>query len=105
MRRRFERVDEFRASLKAGEVERHEIVLLASAFSRLENMGVIERRKLTVETALARALSYSSCSPEKLGERRPEFEGEVQATLSPFAVDGTLTQIVRFTALIARRPG
>ena len=105
VRRRFERVDEFRASLKAGEVERHEIVLLASAFSRLENMGVIERRKLTAETALARALSYSSCSPEKLGERRPEFEGEVQATLSPFAVDGTLTQIVRFTALIARRPG
>ncbi|SEE48241.1 Methyltransferase domain-containing protein [Rhizobiales bacterium GAS188] len=104
VRRPFERPEEFRTMQKTGEVERHEIVLLASAFARLESMGITERRVLTIETALARALSYSASSPEKLGEQRPVFEAQAREALLPFAVDGRLTEIVRFSALIARRP-
>jgi hypothetical protein len=104
VRQRFERRDEFQASQKAGEVERHEIVLLASAFSRLESMGVTERRELTIETAVARALSYSASSPEKLGEQRQAFEVQAREALLPLATDGRLSEIVSFSALLARRP-
>jgi SAM-dependent methyltransferase len=104
VQQRFERRDEFRTLQKAGEVDRHEIALLASAFSRLEGMEVTERRELTTETALSRALSYSASSPEKLGEQRQAFEAQVREVLLPFAMDGRLSEIVKFSALIARRP-
>jgi hypothetical protein len=96
--------DEVRTLQKAGEVDRHEIVLLASAFSRLEGMAVTERRELTIETALSRALSFSASSPEKLGEQRQAFEAQVREVLLPFATDGRLSEIVKFSALLARRP-
>ncbi|MFI5015166.1 MAG: class I SAM-dependent methyltransferase [Hyphomicrobiales bacterium] len=105
VRQRFEGREEFTKLQKAGEVERHEIVLLASPFSRLEIMGVTERRSLSIEAVVARALSYSASSPEKLGEKRPAFEAAVCEAVSPFAHDGQLTEVVEFTARIAKRPG
>jgi SAM-dependent methyltransferase len=105
VRRRFEDRDEFTKQRKSGEIDRHEAVLLASAFAHLETMGLIERRSLTVEKVVARALSFSASSPEKLGERRAAFEAAVREAVSPFADGGMLTEIVEFRALIARRPG
>jgi SAM-dependent methyltransferase len=103
VRRRFEDRDEFTKLRKSGEFDRHEAVLLDSAFPRLETMGVIERRSLTVEGVVARALSYSASSPEKLGERRASFEAAVSEAVSPFATGGMLPELVEFSALIARR--
>ncbi|MFI4996122.1 MAG: class I SAM-dependent methyltransferase [Hyphomicrobiales bacterium] len=105
VRQRFERREEFTKLQKAGEVERHEIVLLASPFSRLEILGVTERRSLTIEGVVARALSFSASSPEKLGERQPAFEAAVREAVSPFAHDGGLSEVVEFAARIAKRPG
>jgi SAM-dependent methyltransferase len=104
VRRRFEDRDEFAKLRKAGEIDRHETVLLDSAFPLLETMGVTKRLSLGIEGVVARALSYSASSPEKLGERRPDFEAAVREAVSPFAHDGMLTELVEFSALIARRP-
>jgi SAM-dependent methyltransferase len=104
VRRRFEDRDDFTKLRKSGDVEPHETVLLASAFAQLESLGVTERRSLSVDGVVARALSFSASSPEKLGERRPEFEAAVRQAVSPFAEDGALTELVEFGALIARRP-
>ena len=68
VRRRFEDRDDFTKLRKSGNVEPHETVLLASAFARLESLGVTERRSLSVDGVVARALSFSASSPEKLGE-------------------------------------
>jgi len=104
IRRRFEGPDDFAKSRQAGEVERHEIVLLASPFSRLERMAVTERRTLTLAGAATRALSFSSSSPEQLGDRRAAFEAAIREALAPFAVGEALTEIIEFSALIAKRP-
>lgn len=47
---------------------RHEGVLLASRFNRLERFGVVERRPLDVETLVRRALSMSTTSRSRIGE-------------------------------------
>jgi SAM-dependent methyltransferase len=103
-RLRFEDRDEFTKLRKSGEVDGHETVLLDSAFSCLELLGVVERHAISVDALVARALSYSASSPEKLGERRPQFEVAVREAVSPFAESGSLTELVEFSALIAKRP-
>jgi SAM-dependent methyltransferase len=85
-------------------VEPHAIVLLASPFARIDVVGVLERRSLTIERAVDRALSYSGSSPAILGDRRPAFEEAVRKAVSPYAKDGRLTEVVEFTARLARRP-
>jgi len=105
VRRKFENPEEFRTLQRAGEVERHEIPLLASAFSQLETMGVTERRLLSVDGAVTRALSYSGCAPHRLGERQPAFEAALREGLTPYATDGRLSEVVEFQALIGGRPG
>jgi SAM-dependent methyltransferase len=100
----FEDRDEFTKLRKSGKLDGHETVLLNSAFARLDILGVVEPRSLSIEALVARALSYSASSPEKLGERRPPFEAAVREAVAPFAENGFLTEVVEFSALIARRP-
>lgn len=104
IRLKFELAEEFRKLQRAGEVDRHEIPLLASAFSCLESLSVTELRPLGIDGAVERALSFSNCAPHKLGDRRPAFEAELRAALAPFAPDGQLTELVEFIGLIGRRP-
>jgi len=104
VRQDFEGREEFSKLQKSGDVERHEVVLLDSAFSCLEVLGVTRRLTLSLEKAVTRALSFSGSSPQRLGERRAEFERAVHQTLAPHAKDGALTELVEFRALIARRP-
>ena len=104
VRRKFETAEEFRQLQRTGEVDRNEIPLLASAFSRLESMSVTELRHLTIDGAIERALSYSGCAPHRLGDRRPAFEAELRAVLTPFAPDGQLVELVEFISLMGRRP-
>lgn len=97
VRRRYEPAN---ASYRGPDWVRHEAVLLDSPFPRLERFGVVERRGVTVETLVARALSMSSTSPGRLGERAAAMAAELRAALVPA---GALTEVVETSALVAWR--
>lgn len=84
--------------------KRHLGILLDSPFARLERISVVERHAIGVDAAVGRALSMSSTAPAALGDRLEAFVAELRAALMPLARDGSLTEIVEFAALIARRP-
>lgn len=84
---------------------RHEAMLLESPFSQIEVTAVIERRQVAAESLIHRALSRSSTSPHRLGERVEAFRAEVAAFIGLRAVGGMLTEVVESRALIAFRPG
>jgi ubiquinone/menaquinone biosynthesis C-methylase UbiE len=78
---------------------RHEAILLASPFSRLEKFGVIERRALDVETLVQRTLSMGSTSPSYLGEKRTAgITAEIRSTLADVR-----EEVVETSALVAWR--
>jgi SAM-dependent methyltransferase len=83
---------------------RHEAVLLESAFSELERISVIERRHVATETLIDRALSMSSTSRARLGERADAMVEEMRALLAELAPSGTVVEVLATSALIARRP-
>jgi ubiquinone/menaquinone biosynthesis C-methylase UbiE len=86
---------------KSPDHRSHESYLLGSRFNMLEAVSVFIRRPITVDEIVGRALSMSTCSPEKLGQRIGAFEAELRAAL---AGSGDLTEIAGLVALIARRP-
>ncbi|MFM9610803.1 class I SAM-dependent methyltransferase [Streptomyces niveiscabiei] len=49
--------------------------------------------------------STSFLPPSVLGDRAAEFDGDLMAVLSPYTVDGHLTETVSFAYDLARRPG
>ena len=71
---------------------------------RHEAITVIERREVTVQQLVERALSRSSTAPDRLGDAVPRLAAEIEALLVPLAKDGTLPEVIATTALIARRP-
>jgi trans-aconitate methyltransferase len=79
---------------------RHESVLLDSAFNALEEISVIERRAVTVEGLVARALSMSTTSEAKIGARAGELAAEIRAMM---AGAGAFSEVVATQALIATR--
>jgi SAM-dependent methyltransferase len=81
----------------------HEAVLLASVFGRLDRVAVIERRAVPVAQFVDRALSVSSTSRRRLGDRADELGREVLALMNGVARDGMVAEVVESTALIARR--
>lgn len=83
---------------------RHTGVLLGSAFRALDAISVIERRQVTVENLIDRALSMSSTSPGKLGKRAAAMEAALHGLLQAYAVDGLITEVVAVWALVGRRP-
>jgi ubiquinone/menaquinone biosynthesis C-methylase UbiE len=89
------------AERKSPEYRSHASFLLASRFNVLEAISVIIRKPITVDEIIGRALSMSTCSPEKLGARRGAFEAELRGAL---AGSGELVEIASLVALIARRP-
>jgi len=79
---------------------RHEAVLLASPFSRLERFGVVERRPLDVETLVQRTLSMGSTSPSHLGEEKTAaIAAEIRGALADVR-----EEVVETSALVAWRP-
>jgi SAM-dependent methyltransferase len=82
----------------------HEAILLESAFSDVERVGVFIRRELSVDDIVGLAFSLSTTSPEKLGERAVTFEHELRSELAPLSPDGRFVEIAEMTAIIARRP-
>jgi len=79
----------------------HASYLLASRFNVLEGVSVVIRKPITLDEIVGRALSMSTCSPEKLGERIGDFETELRSAL---AGGGDFSEIASLAALIARRP-
>lgn len=76
-----------------------------SAFTELGTVAVTERRKVTVEELILRALSKSNTSPELLGEKRNDFEAGLRSVLEPFTQDGFLNEeIVARATIFARHP-
>ena len=83
----------------------HTALLLNSAFSRIEELSVIERRRLTASGLLDRALSMSSTSRGRLGARADDLLRELTDLIGRLAPSGHLREVVATTALMARRPG
>ena len=100
---RYSATDPVRKLRKRPEFLRHEAVLLDSPFSRLERIGIIERRTTPVRRILDRALSMSSTSRAHLGERVEILSRELTDLLDRLAPEGGLVEIVESQALIARR--
>ena len=97
--------DRTRRERKSPDWLRHEAVLLESPFSRIETIAVLERRLTPVERFVDRALSMSSTSAARIGEKTAELAAQVRSTLAPFAVEGMIREVVRSAATIAWRPG
>ena len=97
--------DRTRRERKSPDWLRHEAVLLDSPFSRIETIAVLERRLAPVERFVDRALSMSSTSAARIGEKTAALAAEVRSTLAPFAVEGMIREVVRSAATIAWRPG
>jgi SAM-dependent methyltransferase len=89
---------------KAPDWIAHDAILLDSPFCRLERFGALERRHITPEILVDRALSRSGTSPHKLGDRAAEFAQAVSALGHEFCnSDGFLTEVVEGIALVAWR--
>jgi SAM-dependent methyltransferase len=83
----------------------HIAVLLDSAFCELEEISVIERRELPAAALIERALSMSSTSQARIGDRVDALVAEIEALTAQLAPAGRLVEVVASTALIARRGG
>lgn len=85
------------------EYRNHVSVLLDSPFSRLEHYGVFVRREISADDIVGLAYSLSTTAPQKLGERKEEFEDELRAGLAEMSPDGRFTEIAELSALIGHR--
>jgi SAM-dependent methyltransferase len=82
----------------------HERVLRQSAFADIRRLTERIERRASVDELVARSLSQSTTSPERLGAAQAGFEAELRATLAPYVVDGWVTELVEAEALLATRP-
>jgi hypothetical protein len=92
---RFGRGDEAHVRERKGGHRRYEPFLFAS---------VTIRQPLTVDDIVGRAFSMSTCSPEKLDQRKDEFADQLAAALRELSPDGKFTEVAELVALLARRP-
>lgn len=83
----------------------HATVLLGSAFARLERHAIIERRELSVDDIIGRALSMSATAPQALGAALADFQSTLRSRLLSQSRSGAFEEIVEYSAMLARRPG
>lgn len=74
-----------------------------SPFSHREDVSVAETRPVEIDELIGRALSRSNTSPEVLGKRRVEFEGNIRATLQPYSEHGQLEEEIVARASVFQR--
>lgn len=96
--------DPLRERRHSGTWVSHEAVLLASAFCRLERVSLVTRRVSTTDSLIQRALSMSSTSRARIGERADDMTAELSALMAEVAPEGTAAETLESYALIARRP-
>ena len=92
------------AERKTGGHRRYEPFLFASSFTQLDGLSVTLRRELTMDEIIGRAYSLSTCAPERLKDRREDFERDLRESLAPLSDDGKFLEIAEMVALLARRP-
>jgi SAM-dependent methyltransferase len=78
---------------------RYADMLAASPFSAIDVISMDVERTWTPDTLIGLAYSTSAASPERLGERMPEFEARVRRELQPL-----YRERVGVDAVIGRRP-
>jgi len=88
---------------ESADYRTHESYFLNSPFCRIERYGVIVRRAITAEDIVGLAFSLSYTAPQKLGDRKDEFERELRAGLAEISPDGCFTEIAEMAALIGHR--
>lgn len=81
----------------------HEAVLMNSAFSHLERMSVFVKVERSADDIVGLAYSLSTTAPQKLGDRKDQFERELRARLAELSPGGRFEEIAEMTALIATR--
>jgi SAM-dependent methyltransferase len=82
----------------------HLSVLLASPFSRLEQVEVIRRHRLDFQVLADRLLSFSSTSRARLGDRAEAMLEDLRGKAEAWEAEGPLEEVLASQALIARRP-
>jgi ubiquinone/menaquinone biosynthesis C-methylase UbiE len=87
----------------AGAHHRYEPYLFASAFTVLDGLSVTTRGEITLDDLVGRAYSFSTCAPERLKDRREDFERDLRETLAPLSDGGKFIEIAEMVALLARR--
>lgn len=65
-----------------------------SRFRKQHEIAVLYRQQVSILELMRRALSYSVTSPAALGEKRAQFEAEVEAAVEPFAKRGVIEEEV-----------
>ncbi|MDW6025407.1 class I SAM-dependent methyltransferase [Mesorhizobium sp. BAC0120] len=101
---RYSEDDEGRRHRRSDAFAPHISVLLRSPFNRLQQFGVTAERELTIDGLVDRALSRSSTSRARLGERVDVMIEELRALAAELSSSGPLLEVVTSNALIARRP-
>jgi SAM-dependent methyltransferase len=81
----------------------HESLLMDCAFPRLSGLSEFVRRTISADAIVGLALSLSTTSPERLGERAAAFETELRAKLAELSPDGAFTEIAELSARVAMR--
>ena len=82
----------------------HLSVLLASPFSRIEQIEVIRRHPLTFQSLADRLLSFSSTSRARLGDRAEEMLEDLRRKVEAWEAQGPMEEVLASQAVIARRP-
>lgn len=82
-----------------------ETVILGSAFNQLETHSVIEPRRASIASIIARAMSKSSIAMASSAGSVASLGPEIEKLLAPYAQDGQVTEIVAMEAVIGSRAG
>jgi len=96
--------DKVRTERRSPEWQEHESVLRTSPFAGIDHVEYIHRGLTTVDILVHRALSMSATTRARLGDRADQLVSEIRSTLAPLATEGTVTEEIEWTAIIARRP-
>lgn len=98
----FEEQSDLDKKLFGPDWERDEIFLARSPFDLVTYHGILVTHRWTYKRVLAYALSFSVSSPERLGDRLPEFEASLKKTLKRFG-PGPWESFHQHRVMVARR--
>ena len=82
----------------------HVSVLLASPFSRLEEIRIIQRHPVTLQSLTDRLLSFSSTSRARIGDKADAMLADLAGKFAEWESEGPMEEVLASTALIAFRP-
>jgi SAM-dependent methyltransferase len=79
-------------------------VLSRAGFEPAERHRFGVEHRWTIDELAGHVRSTSFLPPSVLADRAPEFDVDLRAALSPYAIDGHLTETVSFAYDLARKP-